>query len=215
MTDSPNLLAWETCLGKAGYQTVVGLDEVGRGALAGPIIAAAVVLPPDVDLTSGMWSDICDSKVISSARRETLAAWIAERAARCAVAALEAPVIDEIGIGPANRLVMEMALGKIERMCEVDFLLLDALTIDHAAPQSGIIDGDALSLSIAAASIVAKVHRDAIMTELSATWKAYGWDSNKGYGVARHLQALRQHGPCEHHRFSYRPVRDAGAPSYA
>ncbi len=215
MTDSPNLLAWETCMREAGYRTVVGLDEVGRGALAGPIVAAAIVLPADIDLTSGAWSDICDSKLITATRREELARWIREQAACCAVAAVAAPMIDEIGIGPANRMVMEQALAEVERTCDVDFLLLDAVTIDHAAPQSGIIDGDALSLSIAAASIVAKVHRDAIMTELSATWTAYQWDSNKGYGVPRHLQALREHGPCEHHRSSFRPVREAGAPPRA
>lgn len=213
-TDAPNLLAWETRLRGAGYRTVVGLDEVGRGALAGPIVAAAVVLPPDLDLGEAPWGDICDSKTLTPRRRETLAGWVTEQAACCAVAAIEAPVIDEIGIGPANRMVMERALAEIERTCDVDFLLLDAVTIDHGAPQSGIIDGDALSLSIAAASIVAKVHRDAIMTELAGTWSVYEWDRNKGYGVARHLDALRERGPCEHHRFSFRPVREAGVPGH-
>jgi ribonuclease HII len=214
-TNAPNLLAWETGLRQAGYRTVVGIDEVGRGALAGPIVAAAVILPPEVGRAPGPWGDIADSKTLTASRRETLAAWITEQAACCAVAAIEAPVIDEIGIGPANRMVMERALAEIERSCDVDFLLLDAVTIDHGAPQSGIIDGDALSLSIAAASIVAKVHRDAIMTELADTWAPYGWDRNKGYGVPRHLEALRECGPCEQHRFSFRPVRDAGVLSRA
>lgn len=215
MADNPHMLAWERRLRESGYRTVVGLDEVGRGALAGPIVAAAVILPPDVDLDTAPWGDIADSKTLTPRRREELAAWITAQAACTAVAAIEAPVIDEIGIGPANRMVMERALAEVERTCDVDFLLLDAVTIDHSLPQSGIIDGDALSLSIAAASIVAKVHRDAIMTDLATTWAAYNWDRNKGYGVARHLEALRERGPCPQHRFSFRPVREIGAASRA
>lgn len=208
---SIDMLAWESRLRAAGYRTIAGLDEVGRGALAGPIVAAAVVLPSDTDLTTSPWCDIMDSKTLSAARRETLAAWIQTEAAHVAVAEITAGMIDQIGIGPANRMVMEQALVAVERRCTPDFLLLDAVTIDHAMPQSGIIDGDARSLSIAAASIVAKVHRDTLMAELSFRWSDYEWDRNKGYGVKRHLAALERCGPCEHHRFSFRPVREAGA----
>ena len=204
-TPSP-MLAYETALRTAGYRTIVGLDEVGRGALAGPIVAAAVVLPGDIGVSDLPWSEITDSKTLTARKREELARIILDGAEATAVAALEAPVIDEIGIGPANRMVMEAALRQVETRCEPDFLLLDAVTIDHALPQIGIIDGDARSLTVAAASIVAKVHRDAIMTDLSGAWPHYGWDRNKGYGVAAHLEALRCNGPCVHHRRSFRPV---------
>jgi ribonuclease HII len=205
-----DLLAWERRLRRAGYDTIVGVDEVGRGALAGPIVAAAVVLPQDLDPSANVWRDVRDSKSLTAKRRTALADGITSLAAHCAVAAVQAPVIDAVGIGPANRLVLEHAVRNIERYCSVDFLLLDAFTIEHGAPQSGIVGGDARSLSIAAASIVAKVYRDTIMTELSGIWTAYEWDCNKGYGVARHLAALRECGPSVHHRFSFRPVRLAG-----
>lgn len=207
---SIDLLAWEVRLRRAGYDTIAGIDEVGRGAIAGPIVAAAVVLPCDFDPAASIWRDIRDSKMLTARRRIELAKGIVEQAHNCAVASVEASLIDDIGIGPANRLVMERAVRSIEQRCSVDFLLLDAVTIEHDAPQSGIVGGDARSMSIAAASIVAKVHRDAIMTELSGAWTVYEWDCNKGYGVARHLAALRECGPTVHHRFSFRPVREAG-----
>lgn len=206
---SPSLLAYESALYAAGYRTIVGLDEVGRGALAGPIVAAAVVLPPDIALDCAPWDTIRDSKILPPLLRTELALQIQTLATHCAVAEIDAPVIDQIGIGPANRQVMEYALAGIEATTTPDFLLLDAVTIDCAIPQIGIIDGDALSLSIAAASIVAKVHRDAIMTSLATQWPGYGWDRNKGYGVTRHVEALLDGGPCEHHRFSFKPVRQS------
>jgi ribonuclease HII len=208
------MLAYEDGLRRAGYRTIVGLDEVGRGALAGPIVAAAVVLPGAISATDAPWCDVADSKTLTARKRESMARIILEHAACTAVAMLDAPVIDQIGIGPANRMVMEMALREVEADCAPDFLLIDALTIDHALPQIGIIDGDALSLSVAAASILAKVHRDAIMTSLASTWPAYGWERNKGYGVATHLDALRCSGPCEHHRYSFRPVSACGLPHH-
>jgi ribonuclease HII len=208
-TAPPTMLDYERGLHAAGYRAIVGLDEVGRGALAGPIVAAAVVLPAGMTLDDLPWREVADSKTLIARKREELARAILDGAAACAVALLDAPVIDEIGIGPANRMVMEAALRDIEARCDPDFLLIDALTIDHALPQIGIIDGDARSLSVAAASIVAKVHRDAIMTSLSGTWPDYGWDRNKGYGVATHLDALRCNGPCEHHRYSFRPVTES------
>ncbi len=206
---TPDLIAYETGLAAAGYRTIVGIDEVGRGALAGPIVAAAVVLPGGLAVQRELWQGVCDSKTVAARRREQLADHIHQHALHVAVAEVEPQVIDEIGIGPANRLVMEIALREIEAAATPDFVLLDAVTIDSAHPQIGIIDGDALCLSIAAASIVAKVHRDAIMTGLATDWPHYGWDSNKGYGVARHLTGLRTAGPCPHHRFSFRPVREA------
>jgi ribonuclease HII len=208
-TERPDMLAWEKTLHAAGYRAIAGLDEVGRGALAGPIVAAAVVLPADLAPAGLPWREIADSKTLTARKREELAVAILETATATGVAALDAPVIDEIGIGPANRMVMELALRQIESACQPDFLLLDALTIDHELPQVGIIDGDARSLSVAAASIVAKVHRDTVMRTLATDWPAYGWERNKGYGVAVHLDALRCEGPCQHHRFSFRPVTES------
>ncbi len=205
------MLASEAALHAAGYRTIVGMDEVGRGALAGPIVAAAVVLPSGADLHSPPWSDVSDSKTLAPGRRASLATHILERARHVTIAEIDAPYIDEVGIGAANRLVMEIALRDIERNCVPDFVLIDALTIDHSLPQIGLIDGDARSMSIAAASIVAKVHRDTIMCDLAGEWPRYAWERNKGYGVAAHLDALRTAGPSRHHRQSFRPVRECGA----
>lgn len=206
---APHLMTYEDGLRSDGYRTVVGLDEVGRGALAGPIVAAAVVLPDSVSLAAPPWNEVCDSKIITSQKRTELALQIKQQARAWTVAEVAAPTIDAIGIGPANRQAMEFALDQIEMVASPDFLLLDAVTIDCSHPQIGVIDGDALCLSIAAASIVAKVHRDTIMADLALRWPAYQWERNKGYGVPRHLEALRAVGPCPQHRLSFRPVREA------
>lgn len=123
---------------------------------------------------------------------------------------IDASTIDHIGIAAANRMAMELALRRIAGHLTPDFILIDAMTIDDGLPQIGIIDGDARSLSIAAASIIAKIHRDAYMVQLSAEWPHYEWSRNKGYGVAHHLAALRSHGPCIQHRASFRPVAGCG-----
>ena len=192
----------------AGYRTIVGLDEVGRGALAGPIAAAAVVLPSDLRSSWNHWERIRDSKLLSAQRREECAATIRQHAVACEVAMIDPATIDDIGISAANRLAMEMALHRITHSIDPDFLMIDAMTIDHGLPQLGIIDGDARSLTIAAASIVAKVHRDAYMVEIGDAWPDYQWHQNKGYGVLHHLQALKANGPCPYHRMSFRPVAD-------
>jgi ribonuclease HII len=140
--------------------------------------------------------------------RALLASVILEQSHGCAIAEIDAALIDQIGIGAANRLVMEFALRDLEQRLQPNFLLIDAMTIDSGIPQFGIIDGDAISLSIAAASIVAKVHRDTIMTTLSPRWPDYGWDANKGYGVRKHVEAITRVGPCVHHRLSFRPMCD-------
>ena len=208
--ESSDLLEYERALALAGYRHIVGLDEVGRGALAGPIAAAAVALPRDLSLAADLWSNIQDSKTILPARREFLSDGILQHAT-CDVAMIDAATIDAIGLAAANRMVMELALRKLSNRIQPDCLLIDAMTIDDGLPQFGIIDGDARSLSIAAASIVAKVHRDAWMVELSNYWPHYGWERNKGYGAATHLAALSSVGPCMHHRASFRPVAECAA----
>lgn len=200
---------WETYLASHGSTAVAGVDEVGRGALAGPLMAGAVILPePEVILQDlEFWLTVRDSKTISFKRRALLAAGIIERARCWAVGTVEADELDVIGVAAANRTAMERAVWSLD--VEPDYLLIDATTIDHPLPQQGIIDGDALSLSIAAASIVAKVARDTIMIELDATWPGYGFASHKGYAAKTHREAIMALGPCPIHRFCYAPVRAA------
>lgn len=205
-----DLLHWERQLWDGGYATIAGVDEVGRGALAGPLVAAAVILPcsagPDGNRNSPI-PGLNDSKTLSARLRAELAQAITASGALIGIGMVEAEEIDAIGINPANRTAMERAVMALS--VQPDMLLLDAVTIDLDTPQIGVIDGDAQSISIAAASIVAKVTRDTLMVELHATWPEFAFDRHKGYGVAAHLEALRRHGPCPLHRRSFAPVRNA------
>lgn len=200
---------WETYLASHGNTAVAGVDEVGRGALAGPLMAGAVILPgPDSLLREiDFWSSVRDSKTISFGRRAILAEGIIERARSWAIGSVESDELDVIGVAAANRTAMERAVWALD--VEPDYLLIDATTIDMPQPQQGIIEGDALSLSIAAASIIAKVARDTIMIELDAQWPGYGFASHKGYAAETHREAIRALGPCPIHRYCYAPVRAA------
>ena len=192
-------------LRSAGFQRVAGIDEVGRGCLAGPVVAAAVVLPARHRIRG-----IRDSKVLTRARREVLYQQILDRAEGVGVGCVEVEVIDRINILQATKLAMGEALRRLAE--PPDHLLIDALRLrDVELPQRAIIDGDAISASIAAASIVAKVTRDRICDELDQRYPAYGFARNKGYGTRRHFDALFAEGPCEWHRRSFAPVRWAMA----
>lgn len=208
LLDIPTL-AYETHLWNEGYETLAGVDEVGRGALAGPLTAAAVILPPigQIERDAAFWRDVRDSKTISVARRSVLAQEIAARCPAWGVAAIEVDELDEVGVGAANRIAMERAVMALDH--EPDLLLIDAMTVDSGIPQLGIVDGDALSLSVAAASIVAKVARDTVMIGHDPAWPEFGFARHKGYGVATHLAALDQYGPCPIHRRCFAPVRAA------
>lgn len=185
----------------AGFQRIAGLDEVGRGSLAGPVVAAAIVLPERHRIRG-----LRDSKVLTRARREALYQRILDRADAVGVGCVEVEVIDRVNILQATKLAMAEALGRLPE--RPDHLVIDALSLrDIDVPQRAIIDGDAISASIAAASIVAKVTRDRICTELDARYPAYGFARNKGYGTRRHLDALLSEGPCEWHRRSFAPIR--------
>jgi ribonuclease HII len=201
-------LRWERGCWRDGYEVVAGVDEAGRGALAGPIVAAAVVFPPQT-IRRGVLKGINDSKLLTRSQRDSAAATI-RRAATCfSVASVDAAKIDEIGIARANRLAMEKAIEGLG--AEVEFALLDALTCELTIPQLGLIDGDNLSMSIAAASILAKTERDRLMFALHETYDVYGFDHHVGYGTERHLDALRRYGPCEIHRRTFRGVlQDTG-----
>jgi ribonuclease HII len=181
-----------------GARYVAGVDEVGRGALFGPVTAAAVVLDPHRRIRG-----LRDSKLLDSARREELAAEIRVKALAFAVAEVDSTQIDLINIYQASRLAMKLA---VERLTVApDFLLIDALQLDHPCKQRGIIHGDALSISIAAASIIAKVERDGHMRELDAQFPGYGLASHKGYATPEHREALRRLGPTPLHRMSFAP----------
>src|SRR5579871_3833214 len=191
---------YERAARSAGFRSIAGVDEAGRGALFGPVFAAAVVLDPSRPIRG-----LDDSKVLDAERREVLAARIRERAAAWAVGAADAFEIDRVNILEAARLAMKRAFEKLAVAC--DYLLIDALRIDVDLPQHGLIHGDARCFSIAAASILAKVERDAALERWDQVFPEYGFKSNKGYGTPDHLAALDHWGPTALHRFSFQPVR--------
>jgi ribonuclease HII len=190
----------ERALLRAGFNAVAGVDEAGRGALFGPVFAAAVVLDPGHPIRG-----LDDSKVLEPERREILAARIRERARAWAVGAADAFEIDRWNILEASRLAMRRAVERIAGRC--DHLLIDAIRINLPLPQIPLIRGDSRSFSIAAASILAKVERDRALCSWSKVFPDYGLGQNKGYGTAHHLAALDRLGPTTLHRFSFEPVR--------
>jgi ribonuclease HII len=191
----------ERALLRAGYRAVAGVDEAGRGALFGPVFAAAVVLDPQRPIRG-----LDDSKCLEPERREILAARIRERARAWAVGAADAFEIDRWNILEASRIAMRRAVERISGRC--DHLLIDALSIDVPLPQTPLIKGDKLSFSIAAASILAKVERDQALRSWAEVFPAFGLGRNKGYGTLDHLAALDRLGPTSLHRFSFEPVRN-------
>jgi len=193
---------YERAARKAGYRVIAGLDEAGRGALFGPVFAAAVVLDPEKPIRG-----LDDSKALEPGRREVLAARIRERAAAWAVGAADSYEIDRFNIYQASRLAMKRALEQLKVTC--DFLLVDAVRVDANIPQKPLIHGDALCFSIAAASILAKVHRDAALTAWAEVFPEYNFASNKGYSTPDHIEALERIGPTSLHRFSFEPVRNS------
>jgi len=192
-------LRYEKCAWESGATMVAGVDEVGRGSLFGPVVAAAVILEPG-DRIRGLR----DSKLLLPERREVLALRIRERAVAWAIAAVDAARIDQINIYQASRVSMLDAAMQLHPAA--DHLLVDAVRLDCELPQQAIIHGDALSASIAAASILAKVERDRLMREWDPVFPEFGLASNKGYSTPRHLAALREHGPTPLHRQSFAPV---------
>src|SRR5215467_7872352 len=187
-------LAWA-----AGAQLVAGVDEVGRGCLFGPVVAGAVILERGYRIKG-----LRDSKLLDAATREKLAERIKQHAIAYAVAAVDVARIDQINIYWASLLAMREAVAQL--MPAPDHLLIDAARIDWECAQTKIIHGDALSISIAAASIIAKVHRDEMVRRWSPIYPEYDLASNKGYRSPRHLAALREHGPTPLHRLSFAPV---------
>jgi ribonuclease HII len=190
----------EEALRRRGYARIAGVDEAGRGALFGPVYAAAVVLSRARPVKG-----VNDSKLLDPECREELAIRIRERAEAWAVARAEAGEIDRINILQASRLAMRRALALLEPSC--DFILADAVTVEWSCPQRPVIKGDAKIACIAAASILAKTERDAAMAGYDEEYPGYGFARHKGYGTPEHLEALQRLGPTPLHRRSFAPVQ--------
>ncbi len=180
-----------------GYCAICGVDEAGRGPLAGPVCAAAVILPRDVDLPG-----LNDSKKLSDKKRRELYPMIMEKALAYGIGFADEKEIDEINILQATYLAMERALGQLQ--VRPDFALIDGNRAkDFGLPVRTVVHGDSLSASIAAASVLAKVTRDDVMLKMAETYPGYGFDIHKGYGTKVHYEALREYGPCQIHRMSF------------
>jgi ribonuclease HII len=186
---------------------LVGVDEAGRGPLAGPVVAAAVVFPPECRLITGLR----DSKLLPAGVRARLAVRIRSRALGFGVGAASAREIDRLNIRVATALAMHRALRRLLRDTPIDArphrILIDGLPLPEIGyAHDALVDGDALCQSIAAAAILAKTVRDCLMHRLATRHPGYGWETNVGYGTPEHQEALRLHGPCRHHRQSFEPV---------
>jgi len=193
---------------RAGWHLVAGCDEVGRGALLGPLYVAAVILDPAKPIRG-----VNDCKKLDHCRRESLAKEISEKAVAFKVVSLAAAEVDALNVYEASRQGMIRAVLALDPVPE--FILTDAMPLEGCTvstsfpiPHRAVVHGDALSVSIAAASILAKVARDAHLCELDRLYPQYGLAKNKGYGTREHLEALAIHGPCAEHRKSYQPVKD-------
>lgn len=182
-----------------GYRYIAGVDEVGRGPLAGPVVCAAVIMPLEEAL---LVEGVDDSKKLSPKKRETLARLIKERAIAYTVYEVNEKIIDEINILEATKKGMKEALSGLK--IAPDAVITDGnMTLDISFPQRSVIHGDALSYSIGAASVVAKVYRDALMDDFAKTYPVYGFERNKGYGTAEHIKAIKEYGICPIHRRTF------------
>jgi ribonuclease HII len=198
-------LSFEIELWRAGYQHVAGVDEVGRGAWAGPVVAAAVILPADAHAVAPLLGAVDDSKKLTPRTRERLFDVIHAHAEAIGIGSASAEEIDAVGIAQANRLALARAIGHLD--VQPDFVLLDFFTLPRLQlPQRGVPHGDARSLSIASASVIAKITRDRWMAEQDDSHPGYDFARHKGYGTAMHKAALAALGPCGLHRRSFAPV---------
>ncbi|WAA10697.1 ribonuclease HII [Fervidibacillus albus] len=196
-----NMLVFERQARVEGFRLIAGVDEVGRGPLAGPVVAAAVILP-DEFVAAG----IDDSKRLSPKKREQLYELIIQKALSVGIGIVEADEIDRINIYEATKKAMNLAIRELTPF--PDYLLIDAMTIDVPVSQKNIVKGDGKSLSIASASIVAKVSRDRMMVEYGEKYPGYGFEKNMGYGTKEHLEGIKRFGPCPIHRKTFAPIKD-------
>ncbi|MFI3887474.1 ribonuclease HII [Streptococcus parauberis] len=198
-----NMLRYEKSLYAQGYQAIAGIDEVGRGPLAGPVVAACVILPKNCKITG-----LNDSKKIPKSKHEMIYNLVIEKAIAVGIGLMTNEVIDEVNIYQATKLAMQAAINNLEGdNLTPDFLLIDAMKLENSIPQESIIKGDANSLSIAAASIVAKVTRDRLMVDYDKAYPGYDFAKNAGYGTKNHLEGLLKLGVTEIHRRTFEPVK--------
>jgi len=194
----------EQRLWQAGFCYVAGLDEAGRGALAGPVVAAAVIVAQDTPYI-GVWKRVRDSKKLSARQRSELAAEIQQEALAWAVGMAAPATIDRVNIAVATRQAMRQAIANLDPA--PDHLLLDWIRLPQVnLQQESMVRADQHIATVAAASILAKVHRDALLLELDEQYPAYGFAAHKGYGTAAHRAAIARHGPCPAHRYTFRPI---------
>ena len=196
----------EIALLRQGYRFIAGLDEAGRGAWAGPVVAAAVILPIDSSNIVHTLSAVHDSKRLTPNKRDKLFEIIDKNALAISVGIATAPMVDELNVVGATRHAMQQALDKLS--LTPDYLLLDHLTLPAIdLPQDAFPKADSTSLTVAAASIIAKVTRDRLMVDFNQTYPSYAFDRHKGYGTKLHQAALAQYGPCPLHRMSFNPLK--------
>jgi ribonuclease HII len=195
----------EKLLRAQGYRLIAGVDEAGRGALMGPVVAGAVILP---DVIRARWKDkVRDSKQLRPTERETLYECIKEKAVTVGTGVSSNATIDEVGIAKATRLAMIAAIKQLRP--EPQFVLIDYFRLPETPlPQKGVVDGDSLCFTIACASIIAKVTRDRLVVAMAAEYPDYGFAGHKGYGTSEHLANLRRKGPCPLHRKTFHPVSE-------
>lgn len=200
--ETKDLLKYEKELYKKGISLIGGVDEVGRGPLVGPVVAACVILPPNYELPG-----LDDSKKLSEKKRDKYYDIIMKDAVSVGIGIVDAKKIDEINILEASRLAMKLAIEDLD--VKPEYILSDAMKLDNLdIPYEAIIHGDALSLSIAAGSVIAKVTRDRMMYELDKKYPEYGFAQHKGYPTKKHLENIAKYGVLENYRFTYKPVSD-------
>lgn len=198
------MLEYENELHKKNIYLIAGIDEVGRGPLYGPVVAACVVMKPNFFL-----EEINDSKKLSEKKREKLDKIIRENAISIGIGEVSSKRIDEINILEATKEAMKIAIEECLKNTNIEHILIDAVKLDTNIPSTSIIKGDSKSFSIACASIIAKVYRDNLLKQDALKYPLYSFDKHKGYGTKKHIEAIKEFGVLESHRRSFKPVSDA------
>ena len=201
--DNMDLWEYENKLYKQGINYIGGVDEVGRGPLVGPVVAACCVLPKDF-----VFEGLTDSKKLSEKKRNVFFDYIKDNCICYGIGVVEPEIIDKVNIYQATKIAMKQAISKVEEQIDLEHVLIDAMPLDLDIPTTSIIKGDSKSISIAAASVLAKVTRDSMMYELDKKYPQYGYASHKGYPTKKHLEAIHKYGLIEGYRKTYGPVRE-------
>ena len=198
-----NMYEYEEELYKKGITYIAGVDEVGRGPLIGPVVAACCVLPKDFKLEG-----LTDSKKLSEKKRNIFSDYIKENAIAYGIGEISPEIIDEVNIYEATKIAMKEAIKQVQEKINVEHVLIDAMPLELDIPSTSIIKGDAKSISIAAASVLAKVYRDNLMYELDEKYPMYGYKSHKGYPTKKPVDAIKEYGLIEGYRKTYNPIKE-------